>query len=186
MIIIEGKVHKPEGKFVTVESEKKFVLNFSVSQYIGRDRQEKAMYRYFAVSIWDKRAEALDKILVDKTIVAIKSDHYRAEAFPSKRTQDGFDAKLKIEIRATDKLDILHTPGEADQPPAENAPTEKDKPKDSGEEKPQTANPPAAAATVTAPAPADERPQSETATAELPTEKIVVKSNFEDEAAPFD
>lgn len=108
MLSVEGKVFNVDGKTVPVAGEQRFVLNFTVSQYLGKSKKDgKAMYRSFAVSVWDKRGENLQKSLQEKAVVAIKSDHYKAEAYEGR---DGLSAKIKIELWANDKLDVLHKP----------------------------------------------------------------------------
>ena len=112
MIIVSGKVFNLEGKTVPVRGENRFVLNFTVSEYLGK-KDDVPQYRGVSVAVWDKRGESLEKLLKEKSIVQIASNHYRAEAFKSEKNQSGLDAKIKIEIWSNDDVNILHTPEDA-------------------------------------------------------------------------
>ena len=114
MLIISGKVFNLEGRTVPVNDDKRFVLNFTVSEYLGK-RDEEAQYRSYSVSVWDKRGESLAKFLKEKSIVTVSSKHFKAEGFKSEKGKDGIDAKIKIEIWSNDNIDVLYTPGGADK-----------------------------------------------------------------------
>lgn len=108
MIIFEGRVFNLEGKWVKVGEDQRFVLNFTVSKYLGKDKKEKPIYRSYSVSVWDKRGEGLNNILKEKSLVSIKSEHYKAEGYEG---TNGIAAKIKVDIGAGDRLDILALPG---------------------------------------------------------------------------
>ena len=109
MLIISGKVFNLDGKTIPINGENRFVLNFTVSEYLGK-RDDVPQYRSYSVSIWDKRGEALHGFLKEKSIVTISSNHYKAEGFKSDKGKDGIDAKIKIEVWSNDNVDVLFTP----------------------------------------------------------------------------
>lgn len=116
MIIISGKVFNLDGKNVTVGGEKRFVLNFNLSEYLGKKDGE-PQYRSAAVSVWDRRAEGLAEFLTEKSIVTVKSNHYAAEGYISGNNDEDkpiVKAKIKIEIGYGDLLDVLHMPSDSD------------------------------------------------------------------------